>query len=374
MVEENQRHNPSFHNAVRKLNKVEEYYAKMILQFSNKTRLKLYRKIASLMKNRFSLMDALDMLHDGASNGGKNPSEPLAIAIASWGRSLNNGMTFSDALKGWAPDRERLMLSVGDVSDLESALLNLIKVTEGSTKMIRPIVGAITYPAFLVMMSVLIIYAIGVYMVPPMIDAAPTVVWRGMARDLVDLSAWIKDNWLVAFASLPITMAVIYFTIGIWTGKVRAFFDYIPPWSLYKVFTGISWLLALSALVKGGTPVSTALRALRRDASRYLKERIDKTLVYVNNGDNLGQALAKTGLDFPDREIIGDLKIYSELDNFEEALDKLANDWLEESIYMIEEKAGVLNMAALLSIGGVIAWAVMGTFEMQDQITSSMGG
>ncbi|MBS4771701.1 MAG: type II secretion system F family protein [Proteobacteria bacterium] len=374
MVEENQRHNPSFHNAVRKLNKVEEYYAKMILQFSNKTRLKLYRKIASLMKNRFSLMDALDMLHDGASNGGKNPSEPLAIAIASWGRSLNNGMTFSDALKGWAPDRERLMLSVGDVSDLESALLNLIKVTEGSTKMIRPIVGAITYPAFLTMMSVLIIYAIGVYMVPPMIDAAPTVVWRGMARDLVDLSAWIKDNWLIAFASLPVTMAVIYFTIGIWTGKVRAFFDNIPPWSLYKVFTGISWLLALSALVKGGTPVSTALRALRRDASRYLKERIDKTLVYVNNGDNLGQALAKTGLDFPDREIIGDLKIYSELDNFEEALDKLANDWLEESVYMIEEKAGVLNMAALLSIGGVIAWAVMGTFEMQDQITSSMGG
>lgn len=374
MVEENQRHNPSFHNAVRKLNKVEEYYAKMILQFSNKTRLKLYRKIASLMKNRFSLMDALDMLHDGASNGGKNPSEPLAIAIASWGRSLNNGMTFSDALKGWAPNRERLMLSVGDVSDLESALMNLIKVTEGSTKMIRPIVGAITYPAFLTMMSVLIIYAIGVYMVPPMIDAAPTVVWRGMARDLVDLSAWIKDNWLIAFASLPVTMAVIYFTIGIWTGKVRAFFDNIPPWSLYKVFTGISWLLALSALVKGGTPVSTALRALRRDASRYLKERIDKTLVYVNNGDNLGQALAKTGLDFPDREIIGDLKIYSELDNFEEALDKLANDWLEESVYMIEEKAGVLNMAALLSIGGVIAWAVMGTFEMQDQITSSMGG
>lgn len=374
MVEENQRHNPSFHNAVRKLNKVEEYYAKMILQFSNKTRLKLYRKIASLMKNRFSLMDALDMLHDGASNGGKNPSEPLAIAIASWGRSLNNGMTFSDALKGWAPDRERLMLSVGDVSDLESALMNLIKVTEGSTKMIRPIVGAITYPAFLTMMSVLIIYAIGVYMVPPMIDAAPTVVWRGMARDLVDLSAWIKYNWLIAFASLPVTMAVIYFTIGIWTGKVRAFFDNIPPWSLYKVFTGISWLLALSALVKGGTPVSTALRALRRDASRYLKERIDKTLVYVNNGDNLGQALAKTGLDFPDREIIGDLKIYSELDNFEEALDKLANDWLEESVYMIEEKAGVLNMAALLSIGGVIAWAVMGTFEMQDQITSSMGG
>lgn len=373
MAEEGKKRSQNIQMAMKKLNVVEEYYAKLILNFSNKVRLKLYRKIASLMKNRFSLMDALDMLHDGASNSGKSPNEPLAIALASWARGLNNGMPFSDALKGWAPDRERLMLSVGDVSDLEGALLNLIKVTEGSTKMIRPIVGAIVYPSFLMMMSVLILYAIGVYMVPPMIDAAPNVRWTGTAADLVAISAWIKKYWLVAFASLPVLMTVIYFTIGIWTGKTRAIFDHMPPWSLYKVFTGISWLLALSALVKGGTPVSTALRALRRDASNYLKERIDKTLVFVNNGDNLGQALNKTGLDFPDVEIIADLKIYSELDNFEEALDNLANDWLEESVYMIEEKAGILNMIALLAIGGIIAWAVMGTFAMQDQITNSMG-
>lgn len=363
----------TLHKAMRNLSKAEEYYAKVIIGFANKTRLKLYKKIASLMRNRFSLMDALDMLHEGASNGGKNPGEPLAIAIASWGRSLNNGKTFSEALKGWAPDRERLMLSVGDVSDLEGALLNLIKVTEGSTKMIRPIIGAITYPSFLMMMAILIIYAIGVYMVPPMIDAAPNVRWRGLAKDLVNLSAWIKNNWLIAFSSLPVVMALIYFTIGIWTGKVRAFFDNIPPWSLYKVFVGISWLLALSALVKGGTPVSTAMRALRRDSTKYLKERIDKTMVFINNGDNLGQALSKTGLNFPDKDVIADLKIYSELDNFEEALDNLANEWLDESVYMIEEKASVLNMVALLSIGAVIAWAVMGTFEMQDQITSGMG-
>ncbi len=372
--EQKKRKSQSMQRAMMQFNIMEEQYARLIIKFSNKVRLKLYRKIASLMRNRFSLMDALDMLHDGASNGGKNPGEPLAIAIAAWGRALNNGKTFSDALKGWAPDRERLMLSVGDVSDLEGALLNLIKVTEGSTKMIRPIIGAISYPSFLAMISVLIIYAIGVYMVPPMIDAAPNTVWRGLAADLVGVSNWIKDNWLVAFSFLPVSMAVIYFTISIWTGPIRAIFDHIPPWSLYKVFTGISWLLALSALVKGGTPVSTALRALRRDASRYLKERIDKTMVFVNNGDNLGQALSKTGLDFPDKEIISDLKIYSELDNFEEALDNLANEWLEESVYMIEERASVLNMVALLLIGAVVAWAVMGTFDMQDQITSSMGG
>lgn len=359
--------------SLRKISAIEIKYAQMVCNLSNKTRLKMYRKIASLMSNRFSLMDALDMLYRGASDNGKKPYEPMAIAIVSWMKTLQNGLTFADALRGWAPGRERLMLSTGDVSNLESALLNLIKVTEGSTKMIRPIVGAIAYPAFLAMMSVLILYAIGVYMVPPMQEAAPNVRWSGTARDLVDVSEWIQVYWAVAFAALPVTMLVIYATIGIWTGKLRVIFDRMPPWSLYKIFVGISWLLAMAALIKGGTPVSSAMTALRRDANLYLREKIDKTLKYINNGDNLGQALYKTELEFPDKEIIADLAVYSELDNFEEAIDNLANEWLDESVYMIEQKASILNMMALLAIGGIIAWAVMGVFDMQDQITSNMG-
>ena len=359
--------------AMQKLNSIEVYYAKMICNLSGGVRLKLYRKIASLMSNRFSLMNALDMLHATITNDGKNPSEPMAIAIASWANALQNGQPFSEALRGWAPDRERLMLSVGDVSDLESAIRNLIRVTEGTTKMIRPIKSAISYPAFLLMMVTVIIYGIGAYMVPPMLEAAPNAQWTGLAKSLADLSAWIIVYWPIAFSIVPVLGIVIYSTIGIWTGSIRAAIDNCPPWSLYKVFVGITWLLALSALVKGGTPVSNALRALRKDSTRYLKERIDKTLVFINNGDNLGQALSKTGLNFPDPEIIGDLKIYSEMDNFEEALEKMANDWLDESAFLIEQKAAVLNMVALLCVSGIIAWSVMGTFVMQDQITTAMG-
>ena len=363
----------SLEKAMKSLGTVEVYYAKMICRMSNGVRLKIYRKLASLLRNRFSLMNALDLVYSGFSNGGKNPKEPMAIAIASWGRALQNGLPFSEALRGWAPNQERLMLSVGDVSDMEHALLNLIKVTEGSKKMVRPIIGAITYPFFLFMMSVLIIYAIGVWMVPPMLEAAPNVKWRGMAKTLVDLSYWIRENWIFAFSVLPTIALIIYSTIGSWTGRLRATFDHFPPWSLYKIFSGISWLLALSALVKSGMPVSTSLRALRRDSNAYLRERIDKTLVFINNGDNLGQALYKTGLDYPDVEIVNDLKIYSELDNFEEALENMASEWLDESVYLIENKASVFNMIAILTVAGIIAWAVMATFEMQDQITSSMG-
>ena len=102
-------------------------------------------------------------------------------------------------------------------------------------------------------------------------------------------------------------------------------------------------------------------------------ERIDSALDHIKNGENLGQALDKAGKEFPDKQIISDLKIYSELDNFEEALDKLANEWLEESVYIIEQRSEIMNMIAMLTVSGIIAWAVFGTFDMQDQITSAMG-
>ena len=47
--------------------------------------------------------------------------------------------------------------------------------------------------------------------------------------------------------------------------------------------------------------------------------------------------------------------------------------WLEESVYMIEQRAEIMNMVAMLTVSGIIAWAVFGTFDMQDQITSAMG-
>lgn len=362
-----------FNKAMRNNNQWLLFYAKIMCSMSNTKRLKIYRKLAALLRNRFSLMNSLEMIYGGLSEDGKHPMEPMAIAVAAWGHALQEGHPFSDCLKGWAPSRERLMLSVGDVSDLESALLNLIKVTEGSTRMIRPIVSAIAYPGFLMMMSVVILYAIGVYMVPPMLDAAPNTRWTGTAKTLIDLSEWIQKNWLIAFSILPTAALLIYITIGVWTGPLRVKIDRCPPWSLYKIFTGITWLLALSALVKGGVPVSVALTSLRRDSNKYLKEKIDGALFHIKNGDNLGQALDKAGHEFPDKQIITDLKIYSELDNFEEALDKLANEWLEESVFLIEQRAEIMNMVAMLAVSGIIAWAVFGTFDMQDQITSSMG-
>lgn len=348
-------------------------YAQTMMKLFQNDRLRIYRKLAALLRNRFSLMDALERLKNIASDNGKDPTDSTAVAMTCWMEALQNGLSFSVALRGWAPQSELLMLSVGDIANLEDALTNLIHVVEGTKKMKEPLVGALAYPMFLMVMVVLIIWAVGAYMVPPMIEAVPDLIWRGQARTLVSLSKWVRNNSLIMFSILPIIFLFISWTMPRWKGRVRAKFDKYPPWNLYRIFVGVSWLLSLSALVNAGTPVSKALRMLRADSSPYLLYRLERALIYVNNGENLGEALALTGLGFPDKEVIGDLQIYAELDNFPVALSMMANEWLEDSIRDIEQKAAVLNGVAILTIALVVAWVVAGTFDMQDQMVTGMG-
>lgn len=354
-------------------NVINTAYAKLVVRMFTSDRLSFYRKLMALLHNRFSLMDAMDRMYQIASKEGKNPNDTMALAIIAWMRSIQNGDTFSVALRGWAPSAELLMLSVGDVANLEQALANTIRVVEGMNRMKGPVINAIAYPLFLICMVIFLIWGVGAFMVPPMVDAVPSLVWTGLAKSLVDLSNFVNEHPIALFATLPVILTIIIITLPRWKGKIRAKFDNAPPWSIYRIFVGLGWLLSLSALVKAGTPVSKAMRSLRADASAYLLHRIDRTLVFINNGDNLGDALYKTNLNFPDEIVIGDLRIYAELDNFSEALENLSNDWLESSVRDIEQKAAVLNGIAILAIAAVVAWVVMGTFAMQEQMVSGMG-
>jgi len=317
-------------------------------------------------------MDALQRIWEIESRGGKSPGEQSAIAIKAWQAKIQNGEPIAVAMRGWAPPRETLMLSVGDVGSLEDALENVIKVVEGNERIVGPLIAAIMYPTFLLLLTLGIIVMVGLYMVPPLMEAAPGVQWRDAAKTLVDLSLFVSEYWW----SFPVGVGVLGLTIGLsfprWVGKSRVNVEKIPPWSMYRMFVGVSWLLSIAALIKAGMPLSKALHALRQDSSKYLLERIDAAIEYVNNGDNIGTALHKTELGFPDEEIIGDLKVYAELDNFDKAIENIANEALETSIKKISGQAEILNTIAILAVSGTIAWVVMGTFAMQDQITSAM--
>ena len=306
------------------MNKLELLYAKLVFRLNTEKRMAICRKLASLLRNDFTLIDALERLEMVESKNGKKPNEPFAIVMREWQKNLERGMTFSEATKGWVPADETLLVTSGNLSNLVVALENVGRVVDGTQRIRRAMTSAIAYPLFLLALTFGIIIMVGVYLVPPLRDIAGNdIVWRGSARSLVWLSDVSMQYWyvfLVVFASL---VAIIWVGLPNWSGRLRAVFDKLPPWSVYKIQVSVGWLMSLAAMVSAGVTIPDAMRMLADSANRYLRSILDIALHHIANGDNLGVALTHTNRDFPDSEIIGDLTIYADMNGFDENLTRV---------------------------------------------------
>lgn len=355
------------------MNKLELLYAKMVFKLNTEKRMALARKLASLLRNDFTLMDALNRLEMIESQNGKKPNEPFSIVMREWQKNLERGMSFSDATRGWVPPEETLLVTSGNLSDLVVALENVSRVVEGTQRMKRAMSSAILYPLFLLALTFGIIILVGIYLVPPLAEiAGDNMVWTGMAASLIWLSDFSIKYWFIIVFVFFFAIAIIWVSLPNWSGRLRAKFDKLPPWNVYKIQMSVGWLMSLSSMVAAGITIPDAMRMLADNSNNYLRSILEETLHYIANGDNLGNALNNTGRDFPNKELIGDLAIYADMNGFDENLSIVANDYLDESIRKMDSISNALNSIGILLVSAIIAWVVLGTFQMQDQITAAL--
>lgn len=359
------------HGCIKIMNKLELLYAKLVFKTDTEKRMAISRKIASLLRNNFTLMDALHRIEMIESHNGRKPNEPFAIAMREIQKNLERGMTFAQATEGWVPNEETLLLTSGNVSSLLISLENVGRVVNGINRIKRAMWSAVAYPLFLFALTVAIIVMVGVYLVPPLAEAAGSeVIWRGTAASLVYISGVANKYWY-GFALVFVgIISFVWLSLPVWTGKLRTFFDRFPPYNTYKLQVSVSWLMSLAAMVSAGVSVPDAMRLLADSSNKYLSSILDEALHNISNGENLGNALALTGKNFPNEEIIGDLIIYADMNDFDKNLDQIARDYMEESVRKMENISSVLNSVGIILVSIIIGWVVLGTFQMQEQITS----
>lgn len=355
------------------MNRLNRWYARLMFRLNTEKRIALLRKLASLLRNDFTLMNALGRLEMIESNNGKNPNEPFAIVMREWQKNLERGMSFSDTTRGWLPDEETLLVTSGNISNLVVALENTTRVIESARRIRSAVRSAVAYPLFLLILTFGIIVMVGLYLVPPLVEVAGSdVIWRGAARGLIGMSDFTIKYWYMFVVGFLILVFVVGLSLNNWSGRLRAKFDKLPPWNIYKIHISVGWLMSLSSMISAGITMPDAIRMLADNASRYLRSILEEVLHYIANGDNLGVALARAGRDFPNKEIIGDLMIYADMTDFDKNITSIANDYLDDSVRKMESISNVLNSVGIMLVSAIIAWVVLGTFQMQDQITAAL--
>ena len=355
------------------MERLNQWYARIVFRINTEKRIAMLRKLASLLRNDFTLMNALGRLEMIESNNGKNPNEPFAIVMRQWQKNLERGMSFSDTTRGWLHDEETLLVTSGNISNLVVALENTVRVIESEGRIRRAVRNAVAYPLFLLLLTFGIIIMVGLYLVPPLIEVAGNdVIWRGAARGLISMSNFTIKYWYMFMSVFFGLMFVIWLSLNNWSGRMRAKFDKIPPWNIYKIHISVGWLMSLSSMISAGITMPDAIRMLADNAPRYLRSILEEALHYIANGDNLGVALLRTGRNFPNKEIIGDLMIYADMVDFDKNITSIANDYLDDSVRKMESLSNTLNGIGIMMVSAIIAWVVLGTFQMQDQITAAL--
>jgi len=340
--------------------------------FSAKMRMRLYEKLGKFIANGVPITHALDEIYIHVSLEGKKPKATAAVVVDDWRRSIRNGRSFARAITDWASPDELSVLDAGEISGrLDKAIEDVLFINV-ARKRIRSAIFGLIYPVVLIATTCFYLYIFGNQVVPAFEQVLPVNKWTGTGAQMAVLAHFVTDWMLPLLLACGGVLAVILATLGSWTGRLRRVFDHIPPWSLYRLAIGSSFLISLGALLHAGVPVPEALRIIHQTASPWYKERLAATRRLVLNGArNIGDALHQTGYSFPSWEMVIDIRSYASLDGFEDMLDRLSRQWLEDSVALIQAQMDMLRNAAIVVMGLMFMWIAAGMFTLQQQISNA---
>ena len=344
------------------------------LFFGGRARISLYRKLSALTQNGVKITDALVSLNYRFEDMGS----PLAHLVSLILERFETGMSFSQAISEFIPAEEALLIKAGELDGrLHAGLEMSCDLIKNKGKITSSLVGALAYPTLLGGLFCVIMMVVSLKVLPQIAMVLPAEKWIGMLGVLNDVSSFITSarGIITLFVFVLLTVAVIY-SFARLTGPVRVHLDKVQPWSIYRLVIGSSWLFTFATMLNAGMKTTDVLSQMIENSADndWLVERVRAIKdCMTRNGMSTGEAMVATGFNFPDKEIVYDLQVYSTMPNFPQVLQNIAREWITDGITKIEAQAQLLNIIFILFIMMLVGCVMMSISSLQTQITQNMG-
>lgn len=348
------------------------WWSRNSIRHSGAARRRTWLKLAKLISNGVPILQALQTMQERRLKL-KSASDPMVVALTDWIAHMRNGRRFAEAIDGWVPEEERMLIASGEASGtLEASLQSACTQIISGQEIRGALVAGFAYPAILIVLAFGVLVLFGYKIIPAFSGVIGDKGWQGMAASMV----WVADFvqhwlWLVAVV-LVSSIAAFFVSLPRWDGRTRIFLDLYPPYSIYRTVKGSAWIIAVASLVEAGERMENALKMLADQANPWMRNRIEACLAGMRSGHNLGEALARAGHGFPDQEVIDDLGVYSSLSGFDQALSLIGREMLTETVERIKVSMRLVFGVGLLLVAGIIAWMISGMIAMQTQMGQIM--
>jgi general secretion pathway protein F len=281
---------------------------------------------------------------------------------------VNQGATMADALAehpGWFSDLYVNMVRAGQATgNLDVVFSRLADYLQAQRALRRKIVSALTYPAMMVAIGVIVVSILMTVVVPKitsmLLDTGQTL--PAPTRILVMISNGFKNYWWVGC----LVIALIAFVLErIYKGSARGrlFFDKtalrLPVLGdLFRKQAVARFTHTLSTLLQSGVPVVSSLEITRNVVgNRVIADATEHVRVRIMEGTDIATPLRQTGV-FP--AVVGYMvNVGEQSGELEQMLDRIGAAYDEEIDVATERLTSVLEPIMIVFLAVVVGYIVI---------------
>jgi type II secretory pathway component PulF len=346
------------------LEKLELEFAK--IQFGAKKRSMMYQKVASFSKQGVPIFDTIRLFEKAYS---QKKGDARGLILRAWLTSMGQGFTFSESLKGFAPDAEIMLISAGESSnDIEGGMKKAVFITESVRRIHSTLLSGLSYSVTLILTLMGMIVMFSLKIIPQVVEAMPIPVdqWPPLSQKLYWLSLFVKEYGIGCLVGCIVFLIVSIQTLGIFRGKIRRYCDYLPPWSVYKTLQGSVFLITLSSMMAAGIPMNTGMLRIKELVSEYVGDYIEKMMELMKMGAQNGEALDVGLLDY---DTALDVKLLGKTADFQSALMMLGQQSVEDAVNRISVITKGVSTGVLFLIAGFVIFVYSGFFALTQALS-----
>lgn len=294
----------------------------------------------------------------------------LKNALIDVTEDVESGSTLSEALAKHPKAFDRLyvnMVKAGEAGGaLEVILQRLAEFKEKSQTLKRKVIGAMVYPAVVIMVAVLIVTGIMVFIIPKF-----EKVFKDFGLKLPDLTIFLMDTskWFANYWwTLPLFPLGFYLLMKlIRLNKAGNYaIDRLILWlpiigNLVEKTIVARTMRTLGTLVSSGVPILEALAIVRETATNAVFERMyQRVYESIREGDTIAEPLREARL--VDDMVVNMVEVGEETGDLDTMLYKIADFYDEEVDTAVKSLISLLEPIMIVILGGVIGLIVIALF------------
>ncbi len=333
----------------------------------------MYGQLADLIGSGVPLLRALDTLVKST------PNQNLVVILREIRNSVADGKSLNESMRQFPdlfPTLHTSMVQAGErASMLQTVLMSLSGFLERLDELRSKVLGAMIYPALLVVVGLSVMVGALIFFVPKFEPLLASVPQSLPTKAIFAMSVVVRSYWYVVAILLVCGIAALWTTL-----KTESSKRLMEHWRLKIPVVGTALRMVaitrfcriLGTMLANGVPLLQALHIAKgATGSTLMADRITEAAESVREGKSLTAPLANGGL-FPE-QVLAMLSVAEESNQLEKVLLQISDTVERRTNRQVDQAVRLVEPLILCVVAAAIGFLALGLLLPIFTMASSLG-